>query len=218
MADPDRKGAADRVLSRVARNAMRELATRPGRTVATVLLALAVTQAALSRRRVSQPSVRPDPDLQGKIAAAGVLGALYLVLLSGCGTPPPRTVVISPDPATVRYARSSRLVEPGENPARQDRIGYEAVHADAGLHNAVVLDRFLIAGTTNKVSDQRLAGPRMVHGKRSGCDFRMPTAMSPVAGTRTLAMHGHAALSLASKDPEAAWLPYQVRGVAELAC
>lgn len=222
MADPVRKVVRDGVLSRVARNALRELVTRPGRTVATVLLALAVTQAALSRRRVGQPSARTDPDLQGKIAAAGLLGALYLVLLSGCGEPPPRTVAISPDPVTVRCAHYRSLVEPGEIPAREDSIACEAVHAEAGLDNAVALGRFLITETTNTLSDQRFAGPPMVHGERSdfdsGFDFGVPAAMSSVAGLRVLPMHGHAVASLFSQDLDAAWLPCQVRIVDQLAC
>ena len=196
VADPLRKGAATRLLSRVTRNAMRELITRPGRTVATVLLALAVMQAALSRRRLSQSSARPDPDLQGKIAAAGLLAALYLVLLSGCGVPPPRTVVISSDPVAVRSAHSSSQVEPAEICAREAGIACEAGRAEAGLYNRLALDRFLIAGTANRLSDKRLAGPATVHAKRSGFDFRMPAAMSSVAGPQTLTLHAQSVTSL----------------------
>lgn len=216
LGDPDRKGAAEGVLSRVARNAVRELATRPGRTVATVLLALAVIQAALSRRRVGQPSARPDPDLQGKIAAAGLLGALYLVLLSGCGAPPPGPVAMSPDSPTVRCAHSSSLVEPDEGPAPQDRIGCEVIHADAGLHDTVV-ERFLTE-TTSTLSGQRLAGP--AHGSRQEVRLRLPHADGDV-DCRDASNAGHArtrGASLFSVDPKAAWLPRQVRGVAQLAC
>lgn len=172
----------------LARNAVREVTEHPARTLITALAGLAISHLALRRKAVPNDPVAEEEDKARGIASAGLLAAICLLLLSGCGLMPGEVVAVKPDPATFGSLYPSTLAEAGEQLAREHCVDCHAVEGDLRSGKPPPLNKLLSRRRSEELVDYLFAGLPVGHGNMPVFEFNSVAANSLVAYLEGLAL------------------------------
>lgn len=172
-------------LPRMWRSVIREVAGHPASTLISLMAGLAIVRLALGRRRRLHAVSSPKASQTGKVASAGLLAAICLLLLSGCALLPQEPIRVQPDAAT--FGRKNDLSIAGEQLARERCMRCHAIHGELERGEAPPLDKLLLRRTSDELADYLVAGLPMDHGNMPVFEFNTVGAMSLVAYIESIA-------------------------------
>lgn len=182
---PDSQRAARRggLVSRVGREVM----AHPAETVA--LLAMIVAAARLIARKERPISLSPARGVgkSSRLAPIGLMAAICLMMIAGCGLLPTPVVQVAPDPVTFGRTYADDMVVAGEKLAHERCITCHPVSGKGGRHRAPPLDTLVGRRGSDQLTDDLVAGLPVDHGNMPQFDFNVTAAIALVAYLEAIA-------------------------------
>lgn len=152
-------------------------------TFAVVTAALVAGRLATRRERFENPRPRKRMRSGGAVA---VLAGICLLMLSGC-TVSPSVVAVGPDPLAFGHAYGDDLAAAGAKLAGEYCVECHPVRATGKTRGgAPPLDLLLSRRTSDRLTDDLIAGLKADHGGMPIFDFNVTAALSLVAYLESL--------------------------------
>jgi len=165
----------------------REVMAHPAETVALVAMTVAAARLlARKERPISLPS-GGNRRKASRLAPIGLMAAICLMMIAGCGLLPTPVVSVAPDPLTFGRTYADDMVVAGEKLARERCIACHPVSGKGGRDRAPPLDTLVGLRGSDQLADDLVAGLPIDHGNMPRFDFNVTAAIALVAYLEAIA-------------------------------
>lgn len=168
----------------------REVMAHPAETVA--LLAMTVAAARLLARKERPMSLPPARGRRkgSRLAPIGLMAAICMLMIAGCGLLPTPVVQVAPNPVTFGRTYADDMVAAGEKLARERCTACHPVSGKVGRDRAPPLETLIARRGSDQLTDDLVAGLAVDHGAMPRFDFNVTAAIALVAYLEAISPQG----------------------------
>lgn len=159
----------------------REVADHPAETVA--IIAMGVAAARLLSRKESEMSLPAGRGRRrpSRLAPIGLMAAICMMMIAGCGIIPRPVIQVAPDPETFGRAYGENLVAAGEAIAREHCVSCHGAPGGHGRAGAPPLTTLVARRGSQHLADDLVAGLAVVHDNMPIFDFNVTAEIALIA-------------------------------------